>query len=252
MIPTTSPPTVPSGPPTPPPGYVAAAPSPTPPPRRSGGRRAAIWLGSLAAIVGTVIAIAGGGVYAVFGADGVLSTDRETLSTTTSALTSGTASIDTGGAIDDFGGARIIVDAEADGDQPVFVGVGRAADVDRYLAGVATDEVTDFNAGPFESSFDIERKRHPGTATANAPADQSFWVARSTGTDARISWKVRDGDYRIVVMNADGTRGVETQSELGVDVPWAPGLGIGIGIAGVLLAGAGIAAVAFGARRPRG
>jgi hypothetical protein len=239
----------PPAPPTPPAGYVAAT---APRPARSGGRRAAIWLGGAAALFGALIAHAGGAVFAVFGSDGVLKTDRQALSTPTSALTSGTASIDSGGSIDDFGGARIAISANADGDQPVFVGVGRADAVDRYLAGAATDEVTDFNAGPFDDSFDIERERHNGSATPAAPGDQSFWVAQSSGTDsAKINWKVRDGDYRIVVMNADGTRGVATQSTLGVEVPWAPGVGIGILVGGLLLTAGGIAAITMGARRPR-
>ena len=63
----------------------------------------------------------------------------------------------------------------------MFVGIGRAADVDRYLDGAATDEVTDFNAAPFSASFGIERERHAGSATPAAPGTQAFWLARSSG-----------------------------------------------------------------------
>src|SRR3712207_7109899 len=52
------------------------------------------------------------------------------------------ASIDTAGFVDDLGSARITMSAHAGGGRPIFVGVGPAADVDRYLAGAATDEVT--------------------------------------------------------------------------------------------------------------
>ena len=52
-------------------------------------------------------------------------------------------------------------------------------------------------------------------------------------------------------MNADGSRGVATQSTLGVDVPYAPGVGIGILVGGLILIAGGIAAVTLGARRPR-
>jgi hypothetical protein len=252
MSATFPPPAAPPTPPTPaasaPPTFVPSA----PPPRRSAGRRAAIWLGGTVALFGALLALAGGAIFAVFGSDGVLSTDRHELSTPTSALVSETASIDDTAVVSDvLGDTRIKIDAQADGGRPVFVGVGRTADVDRYLTGAATDEVTDFDAGPFDSDFSIERDRQPGSAIPASPGKQSFWVARSTSRDsAAIDWKVRDGDYRVVVMNADGSRGVATQTKFGVDVPFIPGVGIGILIGGLLLTAAGITSIALGARRP--
>jgi hypothetical protein len=230
------------------PTFVPAAPSP----RRSGGRRVAIWLGGGVALFGALLAIAGGWIFAVFGSDGVASTGRQDLSTPTSALVSGTASIDTAGFIDDLGSARIKISARADGGRPVFVGVGPAQDVDRYLAGTATDEVTSFDASPFRSSYRVHVRRHAGGAVPAAPGRQSFWVARSSGHDsATVNWKVRDGRYRVVIMNADGSRGVATQSKFGVDVPYAPWVGLGILGAGLLLTGGGVS-IARGARRRRG
>jgi hypothetical protein len=246
MSTTASPP--PASPTPPPPTYVAAA----PPSRRSGGQRVAIWLGAAVALFGAVLAIAGGAIFAVFGSDGVASTGRDDLSTPTSALISGTTSIDTARFVDDLGDARIKINAQADGGRPVFVGVGPAADVDRYLAGVATDEITDFDTGPFRSSFSIRRERHTGSAIPAAPGQQSFWVAHSSGQkSAAVDWKVRDGDYRVVVMNADGSRGVATQTEFGIDIPYIPGVGIGILVGGLLITAGGITSIALGARRPR-
>src|SRR3954452_14518195 len=247
--PPVSPPTPPTPPTSTPPTFVPAAPRPG----RSAGRRVAIWLGGAVALFGALLALAGGAVFAVFGSDGVVSTDRHDLSTPTSALISETASInDTAGVGDVLGDTRIQISAEADGGRPVFVGVGRTADVDRYLAGAATDEVTDFDAGPFDSDFSIERDRHAGDATPAAPGEQAFWVARSSGQDtAAVNWKVRDGDYRVVVMNADGRRGVATQGTLGVKIPFLPGVGVGMLVAGLLLTAGGITSLVLGARRPR-
>lgn len=219
-------------------------------PPRSIGRRVAIALGAAVALLGTLLALAGATVFAVFGTDGVASTDRADLSTPTSALVSGTASIDTDGVVDDLADTRVRIDARADGGRPVFVGIGRAADVERYLAGTAYDEVTDFDAGPFESSFGVERDRRTGDVNPAAPGTQSFWVARSTGQDgAAVDWKVRDGDYRVVVMNADGSRGVDTSSELAVELPWTTGIAVGVLVAGLLLAAGGLAGIVVGARR---
>jgi hypothetical protein len=49
-------------------------------------------------------------------------------------------------------------------------------------------------------------------------------------------------------MNADGSGGVATRSRFGADVPYLPG--VGILVAGLLLAAGGIAAITAGARRP--
>src|SRR4051812_41696902 len=161
--------------------------------RRSGGRRAAIVVGSIVAALGAVLAIAGGALFAVFGSDGTLSTGRHDVSTATSALVSEAAQIDgSATGADALGTARIKVDARAAGGRPVFVGVGRAADVERYLGGAATDEVTDFDVSPFR----LERDLHPGSANPPAPGTQPFWVASDSGASAAVNWKVRDGDYR--------------------------------------------------------
>src|SRR5690348_10254428 len=110
---------------------TTATPPPAPPtfmgepPRRRSG--VAIWLGAAVATFGALIAIAGGGIFAVSGSDGVLSTGRHDLSTPTSALVSGTASIDdSAGVADALGDARIRISARADGGRPVFVGIGPA------------------------------------------------------------------------------------------------------------------------------
>jgi hypothetical protein len=217
------------------------------PPKRSGGRTAAIVIGSIVALVGVVIAIAGGAIMALFGSDGVLQTGRESVSTPTAALVSETATIsDTADFADAVGNTRIRVSARADGGKPVFVGVARSADVERYLSGVAVDEVTDFDVDPFT----LDRDRRDGRADAPAPGDQDFWVARSQGSNvASVNWKVRDGDYRFVVMNADGSADVQTDSRVGVKVPWAGAVGLGILIAGLIAAGLGLLGIALGLRR---
>src|SRR4051794_6977759 len=216
-----------------PPVFVSPRGAPRPPTgRRSAGRRFAIVLGVLAALFGAVLAAAGGGILALVGSDGVVSTGRGTLSTSTSALVSEAASIkDTAGVADAFGDTRLKISARGTGGRPVFVGVGRSADVERYLAGASFDEVTDFDALPFR----VDQRRHAGTGAAAAPTAQDFWVARARGSQADVTWKVRDGDYRVVVMKADGSRGIATRSSVGVDIPYLPGIGAGILVAGVLI-----------------
>ena len=226
----------------------ASAPAPAAP-RRSTGRIVAMWIGGTVAVIGALIAIGGGAAWAVFGSDGVLSTSRSELSTTTSALMSETAAInDTASVSDVLGDTSLRISARADtARRAVFVGVGPARDVERYLSGSAVDEITDFDVDPFR----VQRSRLAGTATPAAPSTQSFWVARGSGQTADIDWKVRDGDYRVVIMNADGGRGVATQTRIGVEVPYLPGLAIGILIGGLVVAGAGVATILVAARRSR-
>ena len=52
-----------------------------------------------------------------------------------------------------------------------------------------------------------------GTVTGGAdrpaaPQEQSFWVASTSGAgEQTLRWDVQDGDWRAVVMSADGGRG---------------------------------------------
>jgi hypothetical protein len=220
--------------------------SPAAAPERPRRSRLAIWLGAIIALLGLVLAIGGGAVLIVGGRDGKLTTDRSRLATPTSALVSETASIDdTGGAADDLGGARIRISADADGGRPLFVGIGHARDVDRYLAGVPADEITDFEVDPLR----VERSRRTGTRTPAPPAGQSFWVARGSGAQANLEWKLRDGDFRAVVMNADGARRVTTRAQFGVEIPALPWIGLGLLVGGLVLLAGGVAAAVLGGRR---
>jgi hypothetical protein len=197
-------------------------------------RTALIAAGVLLAAGGGVTAIAGGATLAIAGTDGTLSTGRHALSSDTAALVSDRADVD------DFDRAHIghpgLKLSITGSDRAVFVGVGPAAAVDRYLAGASVETVDDIETGPFH----LETTVRSGAAQLAPPVDQGFWVARSTGaTSAATTWRLHDGKYRVVVMNADGTPGIHADGKFALDVPWlAPvaftALGGG---AAVLLAG---------------
>jgi hypothetical protein len=178
-------------------------------------RTALIAAGVVLAAGGGVTAVAGGATLAIAGTDSTLSTGRHALTSDTAALVSDRADLD------DLDGAHIgnpsLKLAVTGSDRPVFVGVGPAADVDRYLAGASVETVDDVDADPFR----LETTVRTGTAQLAPPVDQDFWVARSTGaTSAATSWHLRDGKYRVVVMNADGTPGIHADGKFGLHVPW--------------------------------
>ena len=54
-----------------------------------------------------------------------------------------------------------------------------------------------------------------------------------------MTWKVRDGDWSVVIMNADGSAGVDAGVRAGADVPFLAPAGWMTGGDLVLLAGAG-------------
>src|SRR3954462_4134929 len=206
--------------------------------------------GGVLATVGAVLALGGGGVLAIGGSDGEFSSGHRDVSTRTSALVSEVASInDTADVSEVLGHPRVKIAADSmNGDRSVFVGVGPKAAVDRYLAGAQIDRVTDFEVDPWS----LDKTRVEGTTKPKPPATQSFWVAKSSGSSASIDWKVRDGNYRVVVMNADGSRGVQTESRIALQVPPLATAAIVALIAGILLGGGGIAMLALAGSGGRG
>jgi hypothetical protein len=145
---------------------------------------------------------------------------------------------------DVVGDPRVRVSVAAPGSEAdLFVGIGPAAAVDRYLAGAPIDEVTDFEIDPFE----LNRRPRPGSTRPAPPAGEDFWVAEgSGGNTAALDWKLRDGEYRLVLMNADGSRPVAADGEVKLSLPHVAGIawastGVGLllllgGTAGIVLA----------------
>src|SRR4051794_19489070 len=101
--------------------------------------------GALMAGVGAVVVAAGIALLAVFGFDGTLSTDRHMVASSTPVLVSSQSEIHgLTGFADAFGDPTVRIDLSDDR----FVGVGRAKDVERWLAGTTYEEVSDIETSP--------------------------------------------------------------------------------------------------------
>ena len=141
--------------------------------------------------------------------DGFLMSPTQDFSTPTYAIVSESADLDAEGAewaLDTFLGT---VRIRSESDRPVFVGIGPADEVTRYLGGVERDVVDDL-----DSSGDPEYSRRPGDAPTGQPGDETFWVASTAGTgEQTLEWEPEDGDWRAVVMNEDASRGVSAEHE---------------------------------------
>jgi hypothetical protein len=226
-------------------------------PKRSRGARIAL------IVTGALTALAAAGLLAVGGAalwgesekdaDGYLSTDRHRFATSTHALASESLDVDLDGAgwlmdREDFGDVRLEVAPR--GDEPVFVGIAPTDQVSRYLSGVARTSVSDADSWPLEVSYDertVAGERRPAP-----PGEQRIWAASVEGAGTQtLEWDVEDGDWSVVVMNADGSRGVNAEVEAGAKVPFLSEIGwTAIGTGAILLvAAAGL--LVLGIRTPR-
>ena len=178
--------------------------------RRPGAARIAA--GVTIGIIGLLLVAAGiAGVVARASSDGgYVSTGTHRYSSNGRAIVTDAMHV---GAFPDWLVARLRVRASSD--KPLFVGIGRRADVDRYLAGVRHSTIEDVSYGPFDVSYSTQ----PGTAIPGRPAAQRFWTASSAGAGRQtVAWKVQNGSWRVVVMNADGSPGVTTDAKVGATV----------------------------------
>jgi len=131
---------------------------------------------------------------------------------------------------------------DVSGDKPLFVGIAPKSTVDSYLARIEHTEATRLDLDPFKVTY----VDHAGTVDPGRPADEPFWSAEVSGRKGPLLWNLRSGKWSIVVMNADGSPNVAANLGVGVKVPAALWIGVGLSVFGAALLGA--AALMFAAR----
>ena len=76
-----------------------------------------------------------------------------------------------------------------------------------------------------------------GRAPTGSPGEQTFWVAQVSGSgEQTLEWEPEDGDWQLVLMNADASRGVSSELAIGAELDSVLWIGIGLLVAGALLA----------------
>ena len=169
---------------------------------------------------------------------GYLMTSTGPYSTSTYALVSGSYRGGTSG--DWFVNRDLIgtVKVRVSSTRPVFIGIGPENAVNTYLSGVA------YARGNSLTTPSSDFRTHPGGAPAAPPGAQTFWSASSTGTGHQaLTWKPQAGNWRIVLMNADGSAGVSSDVSIGAKIPHLLTIAIvaaGTGLVLLLISGAGI------------
>ena len=95
----------------------------------------------------------------------------------------------------ELSGGQFTVSATATGDRPVFIGVGRAADVEAYLGAARRDEIT-----ALETDGSVRVAGRDGEASVPDPAGDDEWAVAAQGRgSATLTWPRAPGSWRVVV-----------------------------------------------------
>src|SRR6185436_6045300 len=132
--------------------------------------------------------------------------------------------------------ARVRLRVESTGEEPVFVGIARRDDVDRYLRGVGFAQVEHVRFDPFS----VDYRYRDGGPPPTAPINTDIWVASAHGSGAQtLEWDLQSGQWSVVVMNADGSAGVSVDASAGARASWVLPVGIGLLAGGLLVVAIG-------------
>jgi hypothetical protein len=217
----------------------------------SAGRVILIVLGSIGVLFGLALLVGGGFLLwadRTQREDGYLTTPTERFATPTYALTRSRLEVDTDGSgwvLNDSWFGKIRIRGESADEKTLFIGIGPQADVAKYLATVSHANVEDVDFDPFRVTY----LPIAGGAPQGPPTEQRFWAASASGVGTQtLTWKVREGDWSVVLMNADASRGVAADLDLGAKLSFLIWVAIGLLLGGVLVVAGSTALVVLAAR----
>ncbi|MFD8496083.1 DUF4389 domain-containing protein [Amycolatopsis sp. NPDC059657] len=128
--------------------------------------------------------------------------------------------------------------------KPVFLGIAPSNAVNRYLAGAQYTVVNDF------TRHGADRTEYPGGAVPGNPETAGIWAVKTSGSGWQtLTWPIADGDWTVVVLNADGSPGVSAQVEAGATLPVLGWIAGGLLIGGLIVLAGGVALIWGAAHR---
>ncbi len=125
---------------------------------------------------------------------------------------------------------RIAAERADGGD--ILVAVGSADAIQALVSGGSFETVNDLKFGPFDySGVALGGRRDVGTP------DIDLFEAVAVGSGRQeVTWTIAPGDWRAIIMNADGTAGVDVDVRFGARFPYLRGFAIaGMVIGGTLI-----------------
>jgi hypothetical protein len=131
---------------------------------------------------------------------------------------------------------------------PLFIGVAPTSKVSKYLNGVTRDRITGIDLAAGQVSYNhVDGLNMPGK-----PGAQGFWLAKTEGTGVQtLEWKLQQGDWTVVIMNADATPPVAATLSLGGRFGIVTTVVAGLLGGGVVVLTIGGALIALGVRKKR-
>ncbi len=133
----------------------------------------------------------------------------------------------------------------------IFLGVARHSDAFNYIDPMEYHEIRDFNMG-WETSGTphLGYILHPGEAPIVPPTVFSWWVVLGIAEDQQtVTWEPESGSYYLVMMNSDGSAGIDADVRIGVEVPFFAGIGNILLTAGIFIGVIGALMLYFTIRR---
>src|SRR4051794_7227321 len=249
--------------------------TPPPEPGRTASRRnrpVPLVIGILLALMGLPLLLGGLGLgWAVATQrddDGFFSTPTEQLSTQTVALSSEVVNLGKAGPDGwwaDHHLATVRLSARSEGARTVFIGIAPSADVARYLGSASYDEISGLRSDPFEYSLtrrgiggDLKKpptgRRGLAAPARRAPAPHvpPRVAPRQAGAPGPrpLTWDDKPGTYTAVVMNLDGSPGVDVDLSAGGRLGWLTPLAWSLGLLGGALILGSALLVVYGASPP--
>ena len=116
----------------------------------------------------------------------------------------------------------------------LFAGAAPASAARSYLAGVAY------------TSYGGQGQRigHPGAGAPRPPGSAAIWAAQASGgRTATLLWTIREGDWTVIVMNADRSAGIAVRAQAGASLPALRWLATQLLAGGMMLALAAFACI---------
>jgi len=215
------------------------------------GKVLLIVFGALLALVAVGLLIGGGALMwiesALKDSEGFYTTRAVSLTRDSYAIVNEPTQIDLGPAWIPDWSRSVTVKVEATNNQPskeLFIGIAEEGAASAYLAGVEHDEITELDIWKRK----VEYRHHPGGSPPAAPTSGTFWIASAYGPGTQtLKWDLEEGSYLLVLMNEDGSRGIDLQGTIGARVPWLPGVGIGLLLGGIAVLVIGLVLIVLGA-----
>lgn len=170
-------------------------------------------VGAVLVLVALAAATSAGWLLSVFGTDGRYEAPVASVDVGSTALYVNLFTVST----PDYVPRSVLetyVTARHDSATPLFLGVGSQEDVQDFLLGVPYDAASSLTNGTFEL------RAVPGLRVpAPAPESVDWWWTSASGNPARLPWAPENGAGVFVLMNADGSAGVDADVSASLEFP---------------------------------